>query len=335
MDDEQFELLLWLRPLLEQVQLRLEELSLQEPDQRPAIEQEIVEIDSKISGWSQSLANPQLAPGVRHAIEASWTKASERRQALESLLSERNAQRKHVADKVDPSRIVECLDRLAEILSTNNPTMGNLELSLHIDRIDCFSDSRVVMRTCKLGTMADVIPLLATDDDAEVDCKSKSDTDGFAPVTPRRRARLRVDHGDGETKYLQAAADTAANPDRFAGLGDQWFWTDEFHIPERQSWAQEKASEVAEVRAKGSTMEQLAAHFGKTIPTIRAALRHASATGPMLDLPAKMPRRRWHEDHAKEVAELKAQGMGTAELARHFGKSDTTIRAALKHADGG
>ena len=45
-----------------------------------------------------------------------------------------------------------------------------------------------------------------------------------------------------------------------------------------------------------------------------------------------MPRRRWHEDHAVEVAALKANGMSTRELAEHFGKSEPTIRKALEHA---
>ena len=79
-------------------------------------------------------------------------------------------------------------------------------------------------------------------------------------------------------------------------------------------------------------MEKVAAHFGKTVPTIRAALKYACADGSFQELPAKMPRARWHVDHAAEVAALKAQGMTTAELAQHFQKSDTTIRAALKSA---
>jgi uncharacterized protein (DUF433 family) len=221
-------------------------------------------------------------------------------------------------------------------MATNNPTMGNIELSLHIDRIDCFSDGSVAMRTCKLGSLADVVPLLVTDDDTATDCEVKREVhhDGTTQVTPRRRARLRVDHDVGDTEYLQAAADMAADPNRFSGLDDQWFWEDVFRIPERQSWAQQHATAVAEARTKGWTMEKVAAHFGKTVPTIRAALKYACADGSFNDLPTKMPRARWHVDHAAKVAALKAQGMTTVALAKHFGKSDTTIRAALQYAEG-
>jgi hypothetical protein len=38
-------------------------------------------------------------------------------------------------------------------LARNNPTLGNLELSMHIDRIDCYDDGKVVLRTCKLGAV--------------------------------------------------------------------------------------------------------------------------------------------------------------------------------------
>lgn len=336
MEDERLDSLPWLQPLLEQVRLRLEELGRRGPDLRPAIDQEIAEIDGKIAGWSQSLANPQLAPDVRRAIEANWKDASERRQELENLLAERDAQNEHVLEAVDPTQVIDRLDRLAEIMATSNPTMGNIELSLHIDRIDCFSDGSVAMRTCKLGSLADVAPLLAIEDDATTECDDKSDVhhDATTQVTPRRRARLRVNDDGGDTEYLQAAADMAADANRFSGLDDQWFWEDVFRIPERQSWVQQHATAVAEARSKGWTMEKVAAHFRKTVPTIRAALKHACADGSCQELPAKMPRARWHVDHAAEVAALKAQGMTTVALAKHFGKSDTTIRAALKYAEG-
>ena len=154
-----------------------------------------------------------------------------------------------------------------------------------------------------------------------------------AQATPRRRAMLRVDTAGDDGRDMKAAAHTAADPHRFAGFDEQWFWEDDFHIPRRKSWAEEHAAEVAERRTAGLTMEKLAAHFGKTRPIIREAMKHAaSADESVGQLPGKMPRRRWAEDHAAEVAKLKAQGLGTMEIAKRFGKSDTTIRTALKHA---
>jgi hypothetical protein len=80
-------------------------------------------------------------------------------------------------------------------------------------------------------------------------------------------------------------------------------------------------------------MEGLARHFAKTVPTIRQALSHARAKDPSLaSLPAKAARRRWEEDHAAEVARFHGAGMTVMQLRRHFGRSEPTIRKALRFA---
>jgi transposase-like protein len=45
-----------------------------------------------------------------------------------------------------------------------------------------------------------------------------------------------------------------------------------------------------------------------------------------------MPRRRWHEDYAEDVASIKAGGMSVVEIAERFGWSDNTVRKALDFA---
>ena len=98
------------------------------------------------------------------------------------------------------------------------------------------------------------------------------------------------------------------------------------------SWAEAHAAEVAQLHAT-MTMQQLAAHFGKTIPTIRNTLRKAAASGVLAAaLPKKLRRACWAEDQAAEIIAMKKEGKSTVEIAQHFGKSDTTIRAALKLA---
>lgn len=106
-----------------------------------------------------------------------------------------------------------------------------------------------------------------------------------------------------------------------------------FLLHGRLSWAEENALTVAHQRAAGMTMEQLAKHFKKSIPTIRSAIGKAARLDQAVrDLPKKMPRSRWAEDHAAEVAAMKREGTSTAAIARHFRKSETTIRAALAFA---
>ena len=158
-------------------------------------------------------------------------------------------------------------------------------------------------------------------------------TNGFAPVKPRRRGRLRLPNLTAESQDALSEVETALDPERFSAVPPQFFWTEEFWVAEKQCWAKQHAAEVARGRAEGKTMAELADQFGKTVPTIRHALRCArEADESLAALPKKMPRKRWHEEHAAEVAALRAQGKSTAELARQFGMSDTTIRAALNHA---
>ncbi len=94
------------------------------------------------------------------------------------------------------------------------------------------------------------------------------------------------------------------------------------------------AIEVATDRLAGLTHEQLADKYGVTTPTIRKSLPYAEENDERFrGMRRKMPRSRWHEEYADEVATLKAtEGLGTQQLVDHFGKSDTTIRAALAHA---
>jgi DNA-binding CsgD family transcriptional regulator len=133
---------------------------------------------------------------------------------------------------------------------------------------------------------------------------------------------------------LRAAAATAADVGRFAELAAHWFWEDTFQIPGRICWAAEHAVEVAQLRGGGLTMEKLAERFGKTIPTIRNALRLAAESDDAVrSLPRKMPRACWAKDHAAEVARLKAEGVSVPQIARQVGKSEPTVRAALEHAE--
>jgi len=155
----------------------------------------------------------------------------------------------------------------------------------------------------------------------------------FAPVKPRRRGQLRLPSLTAESASPAGDLDTSLDPERFAGLPGACFWEESFVLIEKLSWAEGNSAEAARLRATGLTMEELARHFGKTVPTIRKALRHAQKKDPSLSaLPAKMPRRRWQEDHAAEVARLHSEGRTVKELSGHFRKSEPTIRKALRFA---
>ncbi len=273
----------WFGPLRDEIRREAVQLAAGVQDQKPVLEKELHDLAENKKGWALSLAKPDLNPSIRAAIEVEWEKAVARTTEIEGVLAEAGGRNDQVDQLLDPAMIVKHLQRLHDVLAANNPTRGNLELSLHIDRINCFSNGKVVMRTCMLGALAEATSIVAertTPDSGNVPL------DGTVKSKPRRRAKLRVDPLAPNGGELKAAAHLAADPARFAHLPDQWFWQDVFQIPDKSCWAADHAAEVARLKAT-LTIAELAKHFGKSPPTIRTALRRAKETDPSLNATAE------------------------------------------------
>lgn len=321
----------WFQTLVEEVRQELLRRGEAQSDARPDWENECQELEAKIRGWSQSLAKSDLPPAVRSVLEADLDNALARKRELESCCAECANHQTRVEQLLDPEGVVKQLTRLKEVLGSNDATRTNLELSLYIDRIDCHCDGRVLLRICKLGALVGAVDLLATPDPGAEEADEIHS--GIKQAKPRRRARLRTDPFASDQTELEADAHRAADPERFAGLAEHWFWEDVFQIPVRTCWAEDYAAAIAELRAKGKTHEQLAVLFGVTVPTIRKALTIAAKTDAAVSaLPKKMPRARWQDLHFQEVAALRRQGCSLKDLCRHFGRSEPLIRAALRLA---
>ncbi len=322
----------WLHDLMNQVRERLAELQTQQCELRPDLQHEYQQLEAYSKGWGASLANPDLATALRRSIEAEYGNALERMEEIEASLVAQDAPADHADTVVDPDEVLVRLQSLADVLSDNHPTLGNLEFSLHIDKIICSPDGGVVLRTCKLGGLTGVAELMV--EESETVGASNGDNPSAQTATPRRRGRPRLGDADDDRDELRALAEFATDTNRFSGLPEDWFWHDEFVIPEKIWPFQEMAIAVAEDRLTGLTHEELAEKHNVTVPTIRKALMHAAAIDErFLKMPKKMARPRWHEDHAAEVVAIKeSEGLSTQQLAELLGKSDTTIRAALKYA---
>ena len=134
-----------------------------------------------------------------------------------------------------------------------------------------------------------------------------------------------------------ALNDFAVDTTRFQGLGPEWFSVTQFRIASEPTWRESHAQQIAEWRLKNAaTMEETADHFGKTVPTIRAALREArvkhgvDALGKEVSL---SQRKCWSKEHASDVAEyLRQPGATIRQAAAHFGKSEPTISKAHRIA---
>jgi hypothetical protein len=269
----------WFAPLLEQIQRELDRLSDERQDACPALEKERSQLGTQIQGWLLSLAKPDLNATVRSIIERDMEEALRRQQEIDRQLSEVDVWKGQAQTVVDPQQVVDRLNRLAEVLAAESPSRTNLELSLHIDSIRCHQDGQVLVRTCKLGALTGATDQFAGSADGPP--PTNSEEDGVRKAKPRRRAVRRIEDGEGNQAELQAAAHLAADVQRFAGLGPEWFWEDRFQMPGRTCWSDEHAQEVSRLqRETGWTRSKLAEHFGKSIPTIRLSLKKAGSTLP-------------------------------------------------------
>jgi hypothetical protein len=215
-------------------------------------------------------------------IEKDLEAAVVRQQEVERQLAEVDALHRQAGTVADAQQVVDRLNRLAEVLAAQNPSRTNLELSLHIDAIRCYQDGRVVVRTCKLGALAGSADLLARPQDASP--QDPVSVDEATVAKPRRRAVRRVAADGGNQAELQAAAHQAADVDRFAGLGPEWFWDDVLHVPRKTCWSEEHAEVVLAQREEtGWSLAKLAEHFGRSIPTVRRALQLAQVQETQVD----------------------------------------------------
>jgi hypothetical protein len=183
-----------------------------------------------------------------------------------------------MTDRVlDPSGLPRRLERLVAALADMNPTMANLELSRHLERIDCFPDGRIVVRGTYLGLFEGAAELLRR-------CSVKEPALGDPAIlggqrsTPRRRSRLRVPDLTPEGQALQAEVDRALDPNRFAGLPEEVMWTETFWLEKTPGWAEQHAEEVYEAKERtGLSFNKLAVLFKKSRPTVQHAWEIAAA----------------------------------------------------------
>lgn len=329
---ERFDRLPWFRELQELVQAELDRVGESRLLHRPAIEKEIDNIKSCQQGWLLSLSNPRLPPETRAMIENEMAVAGTRLKELEDILSSMNAVDRSSRSIVDAGAIADRLARLSEVLSCENASRINVELARHIDTIRCYSDGKVVVRTCKLGALA--LEDHASEFFASTDT-TRPEANDVRRGRPRKRGVRRLETEDAGAE-LRHEAHWAADVNRFANLGEDWFWEDEYIIPEASFWSKENALAVAKLKIDGDHMtnDRLAEHFSVTLPTIRRALRHAAEQDPSLKpLLGKIARTRWEDLNYREVHQIKVEKeMSVKMLCSHFGVSEPTVRKALELA---
>lgn len=322
---EAYAALPWLAELKEMVEAELSAYPGILEDRRPALQAELERLQGQIHGWTLSLGSPTLPLAVRSSLEREFEAAQQRVQEIEDELRTQTERRDAVTESVDPETVLEYVRRLSDVLTEECPTLGNLELSLHVERIDCYRDGQVEMRTCKLGSMPVALALLLDAHAAPPEGEAPRQRRG---EVSRRRARLRVDRLDERADELLAAADMAADPDRFAGLPEEFFWIDTF-VPtvEVRSWASDSATQVLErfealqaEQGRAPSLSELARQFGVAKQTVKKAL--AIARGEAEAVTTRRPRR--------QAVSVKGNSALEAEILRLYDVERLQIKVIAK-----
>ena len=295
---------------------------------------ELEELDEQIRGWAESLSKKDLHRRLRDDLETKSSPAYDRIDEIEQVLQERDSEESVLNSAVRYADVSSRLDRLHLVLMAECPTATNLELSMHIDRIDCFEDGKVVSRICKMGSTPRAVQWFADPDDLKTE--GESDSDRYR-VKPRRRGLLRLHSENDNGDELLDRIHMATDPARFAGLPDHWFWIDEYQMPEKASWVHENAHRVLaryeEIKATGKkpSMNGMAKEFGKSRPTIARGMDIASGVddGTKPEHRREPKRIKGDPDMEAAIEQMHDDRRLNKEIAERLGLSRSAVTNAL------
>lgn len=328
----------WYPVIKQEIQQELENMFKNDSGRVDSLFHELESISNQKKGWRISLADPSLPQSIRDEIHMDYQRAECREGDIQIQIERRQKREEYMAELLNPDLVVESLNRLDEVLAGENATRGNLELSLHIDRIECFTDGHVKMKLCRLGSIPQCVEFMKYN---SIDSEGVADSDVIDrqehQATPRRRAKLRVESIGPESKELDTAAVFATDPERFSGLGPEWFEEIEFDVPHEKHLYQICASEVFHLRQeKELSYAKLAKVFGVTPPTVRAAVEYYLETHPdakdnvKLQCGGKRPPKFDLSKIGPEARVLWESRWSKLKLAKKYGCSPPTIDKALE-----
>jgi DNA invertase Pin-like site-specific DNA recombinase len=303
----------------------------------PRFQSELAELQKKVSGWAITLSQPQVSSILRDNLIADSNAALERIEEIKVILESRASESVVFERLVQESEIEASLNRLSEALTGECPTLANLELSTHIDHIECFQDGRVVCRSCKIGSVPDAVIWFSQ---SHEDSKPSADTNaaGNYRTKPRRRAWMNVDDSSCTDEKLRDRMNMATDPHRFDRLPDNWFWVDEFQIPEPTCWTKENAVAVLErfnkLNDSGQkfTLNTLAREFSVSRPTISRALDIALSNdnaGPTPHRKEPTVKVKGNPEIENRIAELHDDRLLNKDIGTTLNISRSTVTNAL------
>ena len=329
----------WMTEIVDLVKSELARTHSERDVSRPALTREISQLEEQTIGWSVSLANSGLAARLRQKIESDYASALDRIAEIQSLLNRQDSEFRQVSVIVNPSEVASRLNRLSDVLSEDCPTLCNLMLSMHIESIIVSDDGQIVMRTCKLGSCPESMHWCHENESEREAITAPKDR---YSTQPRRRVRIATEDltSGNEDSQLREIAEHVTNPDRFAGMPDDWFWTDRFLIPEKSCWSKDNASavlkrylELQSKTGKKPSCNALAKEFGKSRPTILQALDYAQsehAESTTKHRRTSTVKIKGNVEIERRIEEMHDAGVLEKDIASEIGTSRSSITAALK-----
>ena len=322
----------WLAALISEVRIDLIQQLDQDQERRPILVEELKEIKSKVAGWTETLSKSDLPTLVRNQVEDQLSVVLQRKQMIEVEEEMLTSGAKHVDNVLDPQVAMGRLRRLDEVLAGSHASDINVELSKHIESILVQSDGTVAIRINRLGIFEGASEILA-DNTTDVSVFDEADDEGSgfrirSRALPRRRTT-----GPGKTSTLAKPDGLIEKP---ASVSNDWVDEARFRMPELKSWKEEYAEEVFHRRQEAQlSYAKLAAEFGVTRPTARAAVEHYLETHPEasdeVDLPrgGQRPAKFDLSSFGHEARKLWEANWSKLKLAEKYGCSAPTIDKAL------
>ena len=93
-------------------------------------------LEGQIRGWAETLAKPDLHRRMREDLEKKSGATYAKIEAIEQSIAEANAEGQVLSLAVQPNEVRDSLGKLHEKIVADCPTSANLELSMHIDKIE-------------------------------------------------------------------------------------------------------------------------------------------------------------------------------------------------------
>ncbi|QDT36024.1 recombinase family protein [Stratiformator vulcanicus] len=329
LSDEELSECPWVTKLINAVEQDLNNDETDLPKRRESFSTERLKCEERKKQIRQALLDEPSDSPLRADLRKDYREIDDRLTEIDRQLSDLDADLKKKSRAVDQDEILASIREVVRHLQSESASAVNVGLNSFVDGVFVHSDGRIELRLCLAGSQAEQIER----DDTSCD----RDEPAFGPRRRKLHHRQTEADFDLDTDPFDSTMDFATGHDRFGHLGGEFFKTIELTLPEKQTWPEAHAVEVAKYRiSTRRSVKQTAEHFGVSYPTLRKALEIARDEHGFdgTDAAVKALRKpNWAKQNAEAVFHFLQQGNTMKSAEAEFGRSEPTIRKARRIAE--